>query len=168
MYLEDFALNNLQWLLCHKTQLNQIVYIWYICIKMIWYKITFNGWYTIIPTKSNHLYLIYEVHTIGLQSFFVWASEIVVESWKFSILLLYTFWGVWPIFMISSSNEQLQQQLEYTLLKPDCQSWWISKMQSGHEEERYAIKFCFELGKMLQKPMECFKLFFDHLAWIKH
>ena len=32
--------------------------------------------------------------------------------------------------MISGSNEQLQQQLEYTLLKPDCHSRWISKMQS--------------------------------------
>ena len=52
--------------------------------------------------------------------------------------------------MISDSNEQLQQQLEYTLLKSDCHSWWISKMQSGREdtsEERYAIKFCFKLGK---------------------
>ena len=49
--------------------------------------------------------------------------------------------------MISSSNEQLQQELEYTLLKPDCHSWRISKMQSGREEERYAIKFCFELWK---------------------
>ena len=40
--------------------------------------------------------------------------------------------------MISALNEQLQQQLEYTLLKP------------GREdtlEERYAIKFCFKLGK---------------------
>ena len=52
--------------------------------------------------------------------------------------------------MISGSNEQLQQQLEYTLLKPDCRSWWISKMQSGRVdtlEERYAIKFYFKLGK---------------------
>ena len=52
--------------------------------------------------------------------------------------------------MISTSNEQLQQQLEYTLLKPDCHSWWISKMQSGREdtlEERYAIKLCFKLGR---------------------
>ena len=52
--------------------------------------------------------------------------------------------------MILGSNEQLQQELEYTLQKPDCHSWWISKMQSGHEdtlEERYAIKFCFKLGK---------------------
>ena len=48
--------------------------------------------------------------------------------------------------MISGSNEQLQQELEYTLLKSDCHSWWISKMQSGREdtlEERYAIKFLF-------------------------
>ena len=49
--------------------------------------------------------------------------------------------------MISGSNELLQQQLEYTLLKPDCHSWWISKMQSDTLEERYAIKLCFKLGK---------------------
>ena len=35
-------------------------------------------------------------------------------------------------------------------------------------EEWYAIKFCFELGKMPQKCMECFRLLFDHLAWIEH
>ena len=72
--------------------------------------------------------------------------------------------------MVSASNEQLQQQLEYTLLKPDCHTWWISKMQSGREntlEERYAIKFCFKLGKMPQKPMKCFRLLFVHLAWIE-
>ena len=66
------------------------------------------------------------------------------------MLLLYILWDDWPIFMISASNEQLQQQLEYALLNPDCHSWWISKMQSGREdtlEERYAIKFCFKLGK---------------------
>ena len=52
--------------------------------------------------------------------------------------------------MILRSNEQLEQQLEYTLLKPDCHSWWISKMQSGREdtlEEQYAIKLCFKIGK---------------------
>ena len=69
--------------------------------------------------------------------------------------------------MISGSNEQLQQQLQYTLLKPDCHSWRISKMQSGREdtlEERYAIQFFFKLGKMPQKRMECFILLFDYLA----
>ena len=49
--------------------------------------------------------------------------------------------------MISGSNEHLQQQLEYTLLEPDCHSRWISKMQFDTLEERYAIKFCFKLGK---------------------
>ena len=49
--------------------------------------------------------------------------------------------------MISGLNEQLQQQLEYTLLKPDCHSWGISKMQSDTLEKWYAIKFCFKLGK---------------------
>ena len=52
--------------------------------------------------------------------------------------------------MISGSNEQLQQEMEYTLLKPDSHSWWISKIQSGHEdtlEEWYAIKLCLKFGK---------------------
>ena len=66
------------------------------------------------------------------------------------MLLLYILWDDWPIFMISGSKEPLQQQLEYTLLNPDCHSCWISKMQSGCDNtlgERYAIKFCFKLGK---------------------
>ena len=85
----------------------------------------------------------YVVYLISFQTFFVQAFKIVIDSWKFSILLLYILWEDWPIFMISGSNEQLQLQLEYTLLKPDCHSWWISKIQSGDEdtlEEQYAIK----------------------------
>ena len=65
------------------------------------------------------------------------------------MLLLYILWDDWPSFMISSSNEQLKLELEYTQIKPDYHSWWISKMQSEREdtlEERYAIKFCFKLG----------------------
>ena len=42
-------------------------------------------------------------------------------------------------------------------------------MQSDTLEEQYAIKFCFKLRKkMPQKRMECFRLLFDHLAWIEH
>ena len=85
-----------------------------------------------------------------LLDFFVHAFRIVVDSWKFTRLLLYILWDDWPMFMISDPNEQLQQELEYTLLKPLCYNWWISKMQSGREntlEERYEIKFCFKLGK---------------------
>ena len=82
--------------------------------------------------------------------FFVQAFKIVVDSWKFTMLLLDILWDDWLIFIISGSNDQLELQLEYTLLKPNCHSWWISKMQSRREdtlEERYAIKFCFKYGK---------------------
>ena len=96
---------------------------------------------------TNHMYV---VPSISFQTFFVQAFKIVEDSWRFSLLLLYILCDDWPIFMISGSNEQLLQQLEYTLLKPECYSWWISKMQSRREdtlEERYAIKLCFKLGK---------------------
>ena len=108
--------------------------------------------------------------SISFQTFFVQAFKIAVDSWKFSILLLYILWDDWLIFMISASDEQLQQQLEYTLLKPDYHSWWISKMQCDTLKERYAIKFCFKTWKkMPQKRMKCFRLFFfNHLAWIEH
>ena len=108
------------------------------------------------------------MHTITFQTFFVWAFKIVVDSWKFTMLLLYILWGDWSIFMILGSNQQLQQQLEYALLKPDCHNWWISKMQSDTLEEWYAIKFCFKRGKMPQNRMECFRLLIDHLTWIEH
>ena len=67
------------------------------------------------------------VYTISFQTFLVPAFKIVIDSWKSSILLLYILWDDWPILMISGSNEPLQQQLEYTLLKPDCLSWEILK-----------------------------------------
>ena len=92
----------------------------------------------------------YVVYSISFQTFFVQAFKIVVDSWKFTMLQLYILWDDRPIFMISGSNQHLQQQLEYTLLKTDCDRWWISKMRSGREdslEERYTIKFCFKLGK---------------------
>ena len=75
--------------------------------------------------------------------FFVWTFKIIVDSWKFCMLLLYILWD----FMISRSDEHRQQQLEYTQLKPDCHSWGISEMQSDTLEERYAKKFCFKPGK---------------------
>ena len=68
----------------------------------------------------------YVMHSISIQACFIQAFKIGVDYWKFAMLLLYILWDDWPIFMISDSNEQLQQQVEYTLLKPDCHSWWIS------------------------------------------
>ena len=36
--------------------------------------------------------------------FFVQAFKIIVDSWEFSMLLLYTLWDDWPISMISGSS----------------------------------------------------------------
>ena len=99
----------------------------------------------------------YKVHTISFQTFFVWAFNIVIDSSKFTMLLLYILWDDWPIFMISASNEQLQQQLEYTQLsqlvnlKNAIGTW-------GHFRRMICNKIVLNLEKMPQKPMECFRL----------
>ena len=99
----------------------------------------------------SKLFLIYYTRIHGafnkFPDFFVQVFKIVVDSWKFSVLLLYILWDDWTIFRISGSNQQLQQELEYTRLKPDCHCWWILIMQSDTLEERHAIKLCFKLGK---------------------
>ena len=103
-------------------------------------------------TYINLIYIyiyIYIMPSISGQTF-LYRFKIVVDAWKFSIWLHYLLWDGWTIFMIPCLNEQLQQEFEYTLLKPDCHTWWIKKMKSGREdtlEERYALKFCFKLGK---------------------
>ena len=76
----------------------------------------------------------------------------------------------WPIFMISGSKEQLQQQLEYILQKPYCHSWWISKIwTSGHFRRTICNKnSILNLEKMTQKCIECFRLLLEHLAWSEH
>ena len=105
--------------------------------------------------------------------FFVQESKIVKDSWKFSMLLLYILWDDWEIFIISDSNEHLQQELEYTQLKPRCHRWWFLKIQSAREdtlEERYAIKFCFKLGKNATETYERLQTTFGasciNRAWV--
>ena len=103
--------------------------------------------YIYIHAAPPHIYV---VSSISFHTFLIQAFKFIVVTWNFNALLLYILWDDWLIFMISGSNQQLQQQLEYTLLKPDCHSCWISIMQSGREdtlEERSAIKFCYKLGK---------------------
>ena len=116
----------------------------------VWaFKIFVDSWKFFIGFRQGRVRL-YDLmaHAFNkFPDFFIQAFKSVIDSWEFSMLLLYIWCDDWPTFMISGSNEQLQQQLEYTLLNPDCHRWWISKIQSGREEERYAIKFCFKLGK---------------------
>ena len=71
------------------------------------------------------------------------AFKIVVDSWKFTMRWLTNFYDF--IFKWTATAV-----IGIQPTKADCHSWWISKMQSGSEdtlEERYAIKFCFKLGK---------------------
>ena len=104
--------------------------------------------------KNAHTHTHTHTHThiyiyIFIRSAFNKFPDFFEQAFKIEnlMLFLYILWDDRPIFMISRSNEQLQKELEYILLKPDCHSWWISKMQSGREEKRSAIKFCFKLGK---------------------
>ena len=116
-------------------------------LKIKIYVINYYFLYVTVFSSNRACYVVPSIH---FKTFFVQVFKIVVDSWKFTMLLLYILWDDWAIFMISGSNQQLQQEFEYTLLKPDCHSWWIAKMQSGHDdtlEEWYAIKFCFKHGK---------------------
>ena len=96
---------------------------------------------------------------------FVQAFKIVVDSWIFSMLLLYIVWDGWPIFYDFRFQWTATAAIE--MYPPKA---WLSKlvnfkMQSGREEERYAIKLCFKFGKkMPEKHMEWFRLLFDHHA----
>ena len=100
-----------------------------------------------VSSISMFKFEIYVVPSISFQTFLYRHLEWWQTLEKFSMLLLYVLSDDWPIFMIYVSNEQLQQQLKYTILKPDYHSRWISKMQSGREEWRYAIKLSFKRGK---------------------
>ena len=56
MYKEDLALNNLRWLICHKTKTHQLIYISYIYIKRIWH---LNNLQWLICHKTQSHQLIY-------------------------------------------------------------------------------------------------------------
>ena len=81
------------------------VYIYiYIYIK--------NTHHTDTPIETHaHIYSI-RIEFSKFLDFFVQAFKIVVDFWKLSMLLLYILWDDWPIFIISLSNEQQQQELE--------------------------------------------------------
>ena len=93
-------------------------------------------------------------------------TEVLTED----TYLLYILWDDWLIFMISSSNEQLQHQLEYTLLKPDCHSWWILKknLTWGHFRRTIYNKILFYTWKNATDTYRMLQTAFGHLGWIEH
>ena len=121
-------------------------------------------------TVSKKQNISYVVPSISFQTFLYRHLKL---SWTLenSLCYCYTSYEMTDqFFMISGSNQQLQQQLEYTLLKPDCHSWGISKIQSDTFEERYAIKLCFKLGKNARETygmlQTAFRPFCMNWAWV--
>ena len=51
--------------------------------------------------EDSHMYV---VLSISFQTSIVQAFKIDVDTWKFSMLLLYIFWDDWPVFVISALN----------------------------------------------------------------
>ena len=67
--------------------------------------------------------------------------------------------------MISGLKEQLQQQLEYTLIVT-AGEFQKCHLNVGKSDMQY--NSVLNLEKMPQKRIECFRLLLKHLAWIKH
>ena len=57
----------------------------------------------------------------------------------------YILWDDWPIFIISASNEQLQQQLEYTQLSEHL-AWIRHQFLSGIRDSRKARRLWGMMG----------------------
>ena len=132
------------------------------------------------------------------QTVFVQAFKIVVDSWKFTMLLLYILWDDWPIFMIYNWRRLLK--IHY-VIAIHLMRWltkfydfrfkwtataaigihptkaWLSQLGNfknaiwkwGHFRRTICNKILFKTWiKLSQKRMECFKLLLEHLAWIEH
>ena len=83
-------------------------------------------------------------------AFLVWEFKIVVDSWKFSMLLLYILWDDWPIFYDYRFNWTATAGIGIHPTKA-----WLSLLvrfkneiwRENTLEERYAINLCFKHGK---------------------
>ena len=93
-------------------------------------------------------YIKYAVPSISFPTFFVQAFKTVVDSWKFSMLLLYILWDNWPILYDFRFKWIATAGIGIHLTK----AWFLQLVNFKNAiwtlEERYAIKFCFKLGKM--------------------
>ena len=92
---------------------------------------------------------IYVVHSIDFQIFLDRHLKLSLTL-KNSLCYCYTSYEMTDQLLWFQLQMNSYSSNWNTLLKPDCHSYWISKIQSGCEdplEEQYAIKFCFKLGK---------------------
>ena len=81
---------------------------------------------------------------------FVQAFKIVIDAWKFSMLLLHILWDDWPISMIIRFKWKATAGIGIhptKALLSQLVNFQNAIWTGGHLEERYVIKFCFKLGK---------------------
>ena len=89
----------------------------------------------------------YEVHTISLQTLFVWALLLIVHTWNAGI-------------RIHPTKSWLSQLVNF---KNAIWTWGRFRRTICNKNSLLNLK------RMLpQKRMECFRLLFDHIAWIEH
>ena len=106
-----------------------------------------------------------------VQSFFVQAFKIDVDSWIFQYVIaihlmrwqtnFYDFrfkWTATAAIGIHPTNAWLSQLVNF---KNVIWTW-------GHFRTTTSNKICFKRGKMPQVRMEFFTLLLDHLSWINH
>ena len=114
----------------------------------------------------------YVVNSISFQTFFIQIFKIVVKSWKFTMLLLYILWDDWPIFydfkFKSTATAAIGIHPTKTILTQLVNfknTFWTWR----HFRRAICKKIMFlPCKQMQQKRMECFRLLFNHLAWINH
>ena len=99
------------------------------------------------------------------------------ETLEKSVCYCYTSYEMTDQFLWFQVQSTATAAIGIHPIKPDCNSWWISKMQSGREdtlEEWYAIKFCFNLEKMPQNVWNasdffqpsCMNRASEHQSWL--
>ena len=88
-------------------------------------------WTGAIPTIYIYIYIYIYIRGAfnKFPDFFVQAFKIVINSWKLENFPIHLMRWL-ANFYDFSFKWAATEKLEYTLLKPDCHSWWISKMQS--------------------------------------
>ena len=94
--------------------------------------------------------------------FFRMAFKIVIDSWKFTMLLLYIYffdfrfkWTATAAIGIHPTKAWLSQLVHF-------------KNAIWHFRRTICNKIVLNLEKMPEKRMECIRLLFNHLAWIEH
>ena len=108
--------------------------------------------------KCVYIYIFLYIHIRGAFNMF---PDFFVQNWRRLLKIQY----VIAIHLMRWLTNLYDFSFKWTAtvaigIHPDCHSWWILKMQSGREdnlEERYATKFCFQLGKNATETYRMFQ-----------